>query len=404
MEIKSLLQIGVGKTGNVLLDGMMSLDNRYVGLFINSAKKDMEFLENYTEENSFAIPQADGSGKNRAKAMQYVLKWKDSFRELLSQYRGYNTIVFYFSTDGGTGSGCVPGLAKFTKNLFKQEYEKDVDIIMVAALPKTNVSINGLKNSMECWNDIMKLKTDHLDEQGNVMTDEYGQPKKPTVSTVYFIDNNKRETLEEINEEATAALNMAFNFNTFDINGDIDTNDSKNINVEDGYNLILPLPAGCKTEEEAIIQAKEDSVFVLPDREYFNPKSLGVILKEDTLSEHNIETIVGRGINDTYPGVMDSEEEYDEEDREYADIDGILFFGGLSIPTGAINVINNIVEEKESELKRSSSTDKNSLFVTVSRGDKNKKSTSTSVKPKSPVKKKAGKRVKKVIDDSMFDF
>ena len=94
MEIKNLLQIGVGKTGNVLLNDMMNLDPRYVGLFINSAKGDMENLENFTKENSFAIPQTNGSGKNRDKAREYILRWKESFFELMSSYSEFDTILF----------------------------------------------------------------------------------------------------------------------------------------------------------------------------------------------------------------------------------------------------------------------------------------------------------------------
>lgn len=382
MEVKSLLQIGVGKTGNVLLNEMMNLDGRYVGLFINSAKKDMYDLDNCTKENSFNIPQVDGTGRNRQKAKEYIMRWRESFFDLLYKYSDYDTLAYYFSFDGGTGSGSVPTLIALSKNLFKEHFGKDINIIAVGVLPKTSVSSNGLNNTMECWNDIIKLSTNHLDSEGKVKYDENGQEMNPTINTLYLIDNNKRETFEEINNEAVNALHMAYNFDSYDIGGDIDTNDSTNINIANGYNLILPLSNKYNDVSTAILDSQENSVFALPTGGNYASKYLGILTAPELYDAEDILSITDRASEDTYVAI--SEEE------------NVIFFGGLAIPKSPIENISAELDNRKNDGKVHSEN----LFVKIERENvvnkqPTNKTKTTNISPK---------KRKNLISDDLFKF
>lgn len=382
MDIKNLLQIGVGRTGNVLLNEMMELDDRYVGLFINSAKKDMNDLKNCTKTNSFNIPQVDGTGRNREKAKEYIMRWKGTFFDLLYSYNDYDTLVYYFSFDGGTGSGCVPTLIALSKNMFKEHFDKDINIIAVGVLPKTSVSSNGLNNTKECWNDIIKLSTNNLDSEGKVKYDENGLEMKPTINTLYLIDNNKRDTYEEINTETVNALNIAYNFDSYDIGGDIDTNDSNNINISNGYNLILPLNNKFNNVTDAILDSQENSVFALPTSGNYASKYLGILTSPELYDSEEILAITDRASEDTYVALSEDE--------------NVIFFGGLTIPKSPIENISAELENRKNDGKVHSEN----LFVkidkkNVSNKQSEVKSKSTNISPK---------KRKNLINDDLFKF
>lgn len=401
MEIKNLLQIGVGKTGNVLLNEMMELDKRYVGLFVNSAKGDMENLSNYTEDNSFAIPQANGSGKDREKAKGYIRQWSQSFFELLSNYSSYDTIVFYFSLDGGTGSGSVPTLATITKNLFKRDYGKDVNIIAVGVMPNSTVGLNGLKNAVDCYYDIKALMRNHIDPHTmQVKIDEDGYEETPIINTLYLIDNNKRNgNYEEINAEAVEMLNLAFQFDTLNTTGDLDKNDSTNINLSRGYNLLLKLDEA-ESEEQAILDAKENSVFVMPSEEYYNPQNIGIALKYDVFDRNNMDKLVGIALENVYPAPVDEEDE----------IDGAIFFGGirLGLIENSVKAISDIITDRERMLSKDTDSF-DDLFADTVRPTRTatRNSSKTSAPRPKPAKAKpnrTGRKSRGVIDDSLFEI
>jgi hypothetical protein len=382
MEVKSLLQIGVGRTGNVLLNEMMNLDGRYVGLFINSAKKDMYDLKNCQKENSFNIPQVDGTGRNRDKAKEYIMRWKESFFDLLYKYSEYDTLSFYFSFDGGTGSGCVPTLINLAKNMFKQNFNKDINIIAIGVLPKTTVSSNGLNNTKACWNDIIKLATNHIDSEGNEKIGEDGSEMKPTINTLYLIDNNKRDTYEEINTEAVNCLNIAYNFDSYDVGGDIDTNDSNNINISNGYNLILPLSNKYNDVASAIVDSQERSIFSLPTGANYASRYLGILTSPDLYNADDILSITDRASEDTYVAI--SEEE------------NVIFFGGLSIPKSAIENISTELDNRKNDGKSHAEN----LFVKIEKEKTTNKSSNTETKTTNISPKKR----KNLINDDLFKF
>lgn len=371
MDIKKLLLVGVGKTGNVIVNDMMNLDSKYTGLYINTAKKDMINLENFNDNNYYKIPQVDGTGRNREKARDYLIEKKDSFIDIILEYDDFSTICYAFSMDGGTGSGCTPSLMNMTKAMFKQTYDKDVKIIAVAILPKTNVGDNGINNTKECWNDLLKLKNNGV------------------IDTLYLVDNNKRDTYEEINEELTKSLHLAFTFDKYDMVGELDTNDSTNINLANGYNLILTLEDGEDSEEKAIVDAQERSVFVLPtDGNYYSNYS-GLLIKEDTYDIENISTILGVAKYDTYKAYTDE------------DVNSILFFGGLEIPKGAIDVLDTILKSRETKETTQSLND---LLVNVNREDGNSKKSTNKSKEKNMNKSKAVKKIRSMPDNDLFKF
>lgn len=376
MEIKKLLQVGVGKTGNTILNQMMELDNRYVGLFINTAKKDMINLSKFNDDNYYKIPQVDGTGRDREKAKEYLLRWQDSFIDLMLSYDDFDTIVFYFSLDGGTGSGCTPSLMNMVKKLYLTQFGKDINVIAVGILPKSNISTNGLYNTVECWNELMKL----VGKKDN----------KGVINSLYLVDNNKRDTYEEINESIVEALNMAFTFNDYDLEGELDSSDSFNINVGSGYescyNIILNLSNKYKNVDDAIVEAQENSIFVLPSD--YASEYLGILTQNNDYSADKITDIIGIGAKDTYKALS---EDYNA-----------VFFGGLQVPSGAIDVVASVINSRNTDIVQP--TEKNDLFVDLSRVKEKTQPKQQEQQTQNAKTPNTKKRIRQMASDDLFKF
>jgi hypothetical protein len=279
----------------------------------------------------------------------------------------------------------LPYAGYFSSRKYQRSFsgiDKDINIIAVGVLPKTTVSSNGLNNSKECWNDIIKLSTNHLDSQGKIMYDEDGQEMKPTINTLYLIDNNKRETYEEINTEVVTSLHMAFNFDSYDVGGDIDTNDSSNINIANGYNLILPLSNKFNDVSTAILDSQENSVFALPTGGNYASRYLGILTSPNLYNAEDILSITDRASEDTYVAMTEDE--------------NAVFFGGLTIPKSPIENISAELENRKNDGKVHSEN----LFVKVERENViNKplesKTKTTNISPK---------KRKNLINDDLFKF
>jgi len=326
MNKNRILGIGIGKAGNVLLNEFLNRDKRFVGLFINSAYEDMSRLSNFNyEKNAFVFPGENGAGKDREKAKEFVKSHLKSLADMFTKYPLQDNIIVFFSTDGGTGSGTA---IMILQTLRKVCPKKKINVI--AVLPDTKKREEVLfENSLNCCSELSEID-DLIDD-------------------IKFIDNTKGKNYEEINKRAIDDLNMAFNINATHEIGDIDDSDSKIVNTTKGYGLVLRLMDGETSEEKAVENAIENTVFAVPDNT--DCDNLGISVKEDQYDVEILENLfkVGRVTHKTYNKKFNA-----------------LVFGGCkSAPNETIEYLKTRLDELREQTEKTNNTRKKMITVNV---------------------------------------
>ena len=320
---QDILSIGIGRCGNNLLNTLLSKDKRYLGLFVNSSLNDMVSLSNYERSANFLFPNTDGSGKNRDLADDFAKNNIHIFADIIMRYKQIKLFTFFFSFDGGTGSGSASRLIQATKRLFP-----DKKIMVVGVLPRNNSSKISLENSISCWNDIMSLKKDKI------------------INTIKLIDNDACNSYDEINSNAINDLDTSFSLNNFDISGAIDQNDSFRINTADGYSILLNLNNNHSSIEDAIEEAKEKSVFIIP-RNITECDYLGMLLQDGRYN------------------VNESKDLFDVYKADFCGNSNgrnIIAIGGLEIPLNKIKKLKSSLHDLESKSSRRKESEEQ-LFI-----------------------------------------
>lgn len=268
---RQILLIGCGKAGNRLVNEMMLKDSMLTGLFVNTSYDDMAKLKKCTEDNTFLFTSANGSGRNRSVAQQYVKDQVKSLINTITSFPLHSNIYIATSADGGTGSGITPMICQLLRNAFKSK-KLDRKINLIAIMPNIKIDDKlAFENALGFWNDIvMKRK----DKEGNEFT-----IKDECLDNIKIINNTKGKNYDEINKKAVRDIINSFNMNGTHDEGDIDDRDSKTFNTEKGFGIVLTLPTGYKDAKEAVDFAIKDSVFALPDN--YNCNYIGLSLSEE---------------------------------------------------------------------------------------------------------------------------
>lgn len=266
MENREVLHIGVGRCGNNLVDKLIKVSENFVGVLYNTAANDVNALDSFIDATAgvFLIPNADGTGKDRDIAKEYAIKNRSSFEELLGKYSTSNNFVFYFSMDGGTGSGCTPELIRFVHAM----YQDECTIHVVGAVRSKNASRVQLENTNSCWNELIALKEEGI------------------IKSIMLIDNDSRDSIEEINAEAIEAISYAYSMKDLDYSGAIDTKDMSNYFNAVGYRTVYKLNNKNDNFIDSLEKAIEESVFLKPDKyevsqEFIESVNNSILLNEE---------------------------------------------------------------------------------------------------------------------------
>lgn len=366
MDRKRVLLLGSGQCGNRLTSLLLQKDGRYTGIFCNASMSDMEKLPKLDiNRNVFYIPNATGTGKNPELASRYIKEEVQKLIDMILKYPLQETIVFLLSADGGFGNGSLKPTTMAIKHAIKQGIMPEKSINVVGVLPNLNEGKVAFKNTIRFWNDLIYLKNNGL------------------IDSIQFIDNNKRKTLEEINECAVEELDYILGFQA----DTIDENDSKRINIEKGYKFLMKLDEKYRSIDVAIDNAIKQSVFVEPAN--YDCKYLGIsVKKEDFYAE-------------------DFKNKFDTLEAPYCgynDQENLVILSGLSMPKEPIEMIEMALKDAETKEKERMIEDKEDLFIHVD-GDENKnikKETNNHIKKevKSTV---SSKELNNLFDENFWD-
>lgn len=343
MEKGKMLLVSLGQGAGNIVDGLMSRNPRYNGLFLNSSVFDVKPLKNADmSKNVYLYPGTDGSGRDRNKSKEMIKDNANSVATLLSKYPLTEVIVVFTTMAGGTGSGAIKTFIQIAKKVLN-----NAKINVVAILPSLKEDELSFKNSIECWNDINSIMD--------------------IINDVKFVDNNKRNTYKEINNEVIESLDLTYNIIGIHADGSIDNKDSLRINTAEGTGLVLKLYDGLKDAKTAVDLAIKNSVFVQP--EVYDCDYLGINLKVGGYDPYEVAKLF---------------EVYKSTYITYNDKNNIVVLGGCDTPTESINIIKMALEDKNKRklsrsIKRSviidldtDSRENNSEADVLSEGELNK--------------------------------
>jgi hypothetical protein len=339
MNKRQILLIGCGKAGNRLINEIMEKDPLLTGLFVNTSYDDMAKLSKVNEDNAFLFSSANGSGRNRNIAQQYVKDQVKSLIDVIIRFPMHNNIYIFTSADGGTGSGITPMICQLLRATFKSK-NLDRKINLVAIMPNQKIDDRlAFENSIGFWNDIVM---ERKDKQGNIFT------IKDELDSIKFIDNTKGQNYSDINEKVVRDIVNSFNMNGTHDEGDIDDRDSKTFNTEKGFSLILTLPSGYKNAKDAIDKAIENTVFSKPDN--YNCNYLGISLNEKEYMIDDVRSCFETVYKTTY-------KTYNQKGHN------TIVLSGCSAPNETITSIKQKLEELNSN--KNNITEKVDLTVNL---------------------------------------
>lgn len=305
MDKNRMLLVGLGQGAGNVVDGLLSKDKGYKGLFFNSSLFDIKPLKNADmNKNVYLYPGMDGSGRDRERSKGMIKENSEGISSLLEKYPQTDVMVVFTTMGGGTGSGAIKTFIEIAKKTLPE-----TKVNVVAILPSLQEDELSFKNTLECWNDINSIM-------------DY-------ISDVKFVDNNKRNTYKEINNELIDSLDLAYNIIGIHPDGNIDNKDSFRINTAEGTGIVLKLYDGLKDEKTAIDLAIKNSVFVQPD--IYDCDYLGINLKKGGYSPNEVSKCF---------------EVYKSTYVTYNDNFNIVVLGGCETPIEAIKLIKMSLDEK----------------------------------------------------------
>lgn len=328
MEKSKMLLVALGQGAGNIVDGLLSKNKRYNGLFFNSSLFDIKPLKNAViDKNVYLYPGTDGSGRDRTKSKEMINDNVNAIGTFLRKYPQTETIVVFSTMAGGTGSGAIKTFIKIAKAVIPT-----AKINVVAILPSLKEDELAFKNTIECWNDINSIMD--------------------MVNDVKFVDNNKRSTYKEINKEVIDSLDLSYNIIGIHPDGNIDNKDSFRINTADGTGLVLKLYDGVKDARTAVDLAIENSVFVQPD--IYDCDYLGINLKVDGYDPNEVAKCF---------------EVYKSTYITYNSNNNIVVLGGCETPTEAIKLIKISLDEKNK--RKAARSRKRSVIIDLDNNEEN---------------------------------
>ena len=171
MEKSKILLVGLGQGAGNIVDGLLSRNKNYNGLFFNSSLFDIKPLKNANmDKNVYLYPGTDGSGRDRNKSKEMIKDNANAIGTLLRKYPQTEVMVVFTSMAGGTGSGAIKTFIQIASAAIPT-----AKVNVVAILPSLTEDQLSFKNTIECWNDINSVIN--------------------LISDIKFVDNNKRKKI-----------------------------------------------------------------------------------------------------------------------------------------------------------------------------------------------------------------
>lgn len=243
LDSNNVLFIGLGQAGNRLAGAVVDKNFRINSLLINTTMRDMASISTEDIPTRYVVPDADGSGGNRNYAKSLNRRQLAPIFDNIKKFPMQKILYFAFSMGGGSGSGMIiPILDTIRRSQMVQKAGYVINLVAIEPFASETKEMH--QNALECWNEITS----------------YGD----IVSNIYLIDNNKRDTKEEINSEFADLFNQFVTCPDNTTTGDVmDSADLAKITQAYGLSAIYNFDSESEDIEEEIANVMEDSIFVM---------------------------------------------------------------------------------------------------------------------------------------------
>lgn len=316
MNSGRILIVGIGQAGNNITQKILDVNPRIQGYFINSNQNDWHNLKSVTKENSYVVPCASGTGRDRDRAAAFVKDQVYALTDTFKKYPNQDNIFIAFSMGGGTGSGMTPVLMKVFEKI-----NPNLKINLIGIAPKRTETRKAQTNALECWKELK-----NLDNMG----------------MFFLIDNNVKKDIHETNKEFATLFNRMLQIpREVSADGIIDEGDLSKVAGFSGLAAIYDLSDAILEGDDMDIEEDviEDSIFIMPTN-----RCIGVGFNAPS-------TISDEVVVDYYkPRKKDAGYKSLELFRGNGDTVPTLIITGGRPVNSALEDVKNTIEEQESKL------------------------------------------------------
>lgn len=331
MDKSKILTIGCGGCGCNQLDILMDLDRRYTGLFANTNLNEMQGLKNFNiDRRCFYIANADGTGKNRDLAEEYMKEESAKFIETITRFANQTYVLLLTSANGGTGSKISLMMAKLIKRACPSKI-----VSLVVTFPSMEESDIDYQNAIEFWNELINFKN------------------KGYIDSFQFIDNDKSTNEEEVNIKAMKELDESLSF----ASGKLDNSDLERVHSTSGYKMFLKLDTKTTDFKTALNDFQRNTMFYIPENNHLECDS--IVGDLSNLSQETINDQI-----DVY-----GFSKYNKNDESNFNL---LLLGGCDTPKDVIMLMKEAL--RESKKKKRSRISEEDIIVKIDKEDKSEKS------------------------------
>lgn len=157
---RNLLVIGTGNGGCNIAATIKRKYPDNIGLILyNTSQKGLRDIADVADRN-IIIADADGSGKDRSLSKELFKRgaYKNAIEEIqqVSATKEYDYILICTTTDGGTGGGISPIMAKFIRDNIS------IPVMILGVFPSTVEDAVAQYNSIEWFNEVRKSEVPYI--------------------------------------------------------------------------------------------------------------------------------------------------------------------------------------------------------------------------------------------------
>ena len=320
MDRSDTLLVGLGGAGGRLANEITNTDSRFISVFINTSRTDIESLNNYDKDlgNGLCLGNSNGVGRNRQLAKKYAEHYGNSIVDLLQKYQQKNIFIIT-SFGGGSGSSLASELLNTIDDIGKEELFEGRTINLIGIFPDLRSSDNILENCLNTWNEVIGCKC---------------------LNSKIFIDNNTK-LFQSVGDEKELSINEKFATlfdSIFDIpvdNGiNFDNMNLGNILTDKGTLYFYELDEDCTSIEVAYSKALKNSV--MPSIYFPQDKNDCGHLGFSFISENYNQNYILSKFSprkEIYRGINTEK--------------NLLLISGLKPPMDTVGLINFELEERE---------------------------------------------------------
>lgn len=304
--------VGIGQGGGKMVKPFY--DQKYRSFFINTSYEDLKSL-GVDDKYIYHIPAAKGCAKKRDVALNYAKNYYEQMvGKLIDTHPTAKIYIVHYTLGGGTGGGLSNFVLATMRAKLGAMGKRDIKIIAVAAKPR-------------------KYETYQIQSNAKAsLTELYAMVDKGIVDQYLLINNDSRESLEEINEGHMMLFDRWIQGEA--INNTNNADESERMDIFNYSGSVVLFDFACNNVEyfgEEMLEAYDTMFYCKPLKQ---PATVGMAINE-SVSESKalplVEEVVGYFPNSHFTPTETS---------------NLLMLAGMNENKAIMNELNKLINEK----------------------------------------------------------